>query len=171
MNNRIKTATILIAFVFCVAGSIYAQQTEMSAGVALNIAEMKFAPLPGMPTCATGAVSSGDPTKGASIILAKATKGCTFPNHWHTPNEKVMIVSGSAHLEMKDGKPASLRPGGFADIPSKHVHSFKCTSQCMLFIHSDAPFDMHYVDASGNELSADDALKAVGEKAAKAPAE
>src|SRR2546430_7794579 len=40
--------------------------------------------------------------------------GCMIPWHWHTPTEHVMIVSGSAKVEMKGGSNATLGPGGYA---------------------------------------------------------
>ena len=70
-----------------------------------NMADMKFVQFPGMPACSTGSVQSGDPSKGPSVILAKVATGCTFPWHWHTPNEHLMFVSGLATVQMKDGKP------------------------------------------------------------------
>jgi hypothetical protein len=36
--------------------------------------------------------------------------------HWHTPNEHLMLVSGRARQE------------------------------CVMYVHSDGPFDIHYVD-------------------------
>jgi hypothetical protein len=39
----------------------------------------------------------------------------------------------------------------------------------MLYVFSDAAFDMHYLDGEGKEISPDEALKKVGETAAKAP--
>ncbi len=39
----------------------------------------------------------------------------------------------------------------------------------MLYIFSDAAFDMHYVDGEGKEISPDEALKNVREIPAKAP--
>lgn len=134
-----------------------------------NVADMKFGPVPGMPTCSTAAVQNGDPTKGPSIILGKLAPGCKFPWHWHTPNENLMIVSGEGVAEMKGGKPVTLRAGAFAQMPSKHTHRFSCAKGCMLYIYSDAAFDMHYVDDAGNEMSPDEALKKVGETAAKPP--
>lgn len=131
-----------------------------------NIAEMKFVPVPGLPTCAPGSVQSGDPTKGPSIILAKVATGCLIPWHWHTPNEHLMLVSGVARLEMKDGKPFTLRAGAFAMMPSRHVHQFLCEKACLLYVYSDAAFDIHYVDRQGNEITPAEALKAVKEKAA-----
>ena len=117
-----------------------------------NIAEIKFEPVPGMPTCAPGAVLSGDPSKGASIIVGKLPAGCLVPWHYHTPNEQLMMISGVARLDVKDGEPVILRAGGFALMPSHHVHQFRCTTACSLFVHSDAAYDIRYVDAEGKEF-------------------
>jgi quercetin dioxygenase-like cupin family protein len=122
-------------------------------GVARKMSENKFAPLPGLPACATLAVESGDPSKGPSVILLKGPAGCVIPWHWHTPAEQIMMVSGSAKVEMRDaGKASSLGPGGYAMMPSKHVHQFTCSSACAAFVSSDAAFDIHYVDAKGSEI-------------------
>ena len=128
-------------------------------GVLRKMAENKLAPMAGLPQCVTMAVESGDPSKGPSVIVFKGTRGCLIPWHWHTPTEHVMIITGSAKLAMKDtGKTAVLGPGGYALMPSKHVHQFTCASACSAFVSSDAAFDIHYVDASGAEISADAAL-------------
>ena len=39
----------------------------------------------------------------------------------------------------------------------------------MLYVNSDAAFDMHFVDADGKDISPDEALKKVHEVAAKPP--
>ena len=93
------------------------------------------------------------------MIIFKGTAGCTIPWHWHTPIEHLMIVSGSAKVEMKDGgHTTTLGPGGYAMLPGKHLHQFTCTSRCMVFASSDAAFDIHYVDANGKEIPPDSAL-------------
>jgi quercetin dioxygenase-like cupin family protein len=130
-----------------------------------NIAETKFEPVPGMPTCAPGAVLSGDPTKGPSIIIGKLSAGCSVPWHFHTPNEQLMMISGVAHVEVKDGKPITLRACGFAMMPSRHVHQLRCATTCTLFVHSDAAYDIHNVDAEGQEIPADEALPAAPKSA------
>jgi quercetin dioxygenase-like cupin family protein len=142
-------------------------QEMMSHPMSSNLPDMHFSMIPGMPTCATGAVVQGDPSKGGSIILAKGSAGCTFPWHWHTPTENLMMVSGTAHLQAKDGPEMTLEAGGFASMPSRHVHKFHCATACTLYVSSDTAFDMHYVNAEGKEISPDEALKAVKETAAK----
>ena len=144
----------LAAVILCCLAAAYGQ----AMGVLKKMSDNTFAPVPGMPSCMTGAVQSGDPAKGPSVMLGKGTAGCLVPWHWHTPTEHVMMVSGSAKLEMKDGKSSSLGPGDYAMLPSKHVHQFTCTSACTLFVSSDAAFDIHYVDAAGKEIPPEKAL-------------
>ena len=166
MSTRYRlwwTVFCLLMLLF-VVGSAGAQ--EMTAQPGTNMAAMKFVNIPPLPTCTRVSVATGDPTKGPSIILAKATTGCVIPWHWHTPNEHVMIVSGAATLQMKDAKPVSLQAGAFALMPSHHVHQFRCLRACALYIYSDTAFDIHYVDKQGNEMAPADALKAVREKPA-----
>ncbi|MDB5927509.1 MAG: signal peptide protein [Betaproteobacteria bacterium] len=148
-----RFAATVIACVFVA----YAHAEEV--GVLRKMPENKFVSVPGLPSCITQAVESGDPTKGPSVILFKGKAGCLIPWHWHTPTEHVMVVSGSVKVQMRvNGGSAALGPGGYAMMPGKHVHQFTCPSACTGFVSSDAPFDIHYVDAAGKEIAAEAAL-------------
>ena len=132
-----------------------------------NMESMKFVTIPGLPTCATMAVVNGDPTTGAATLVATTSEGCSIPWHWHTSNESVMMVKGVAKIEMKGTHSAEIKEGGFAYLPSKHVHQFKCVKDgCNFFLHIDSAFDIHYVNKKGKEITPADALKAVKETAA-----
>jgi quercetin dioxygenase-like cupin family protein len=144
-------------------------QDTTGHSIVRNLAEIKFAPFPGLPTSAPGFVQSGDPAKGASVIISKIKAGSIIPWHWHTPNEHLMMVSGAATVQMKGEKPMTLRAGGFAMMPSQHVHQFRCIQDCVMYIYSDTAFDIHYVDQQGNEISPEQALKAVKETTVKEP--
>ena len=140
------------------AAVVYAQD----AGVIRKMADSKFAPQAGLPSCVTVAPHNGDPAIGAFVILFKAKSGCAVPWHWHSGTENVMMVAGSAKIETKSSEKSSglaLGPGGYALLPPKHVHQFTCSSACTAFVTSDWAFDIHYVDASGKEIPAEDALK------------
>jgi quercetin dioxygenase-like cupin family protein len=165
MSNRYGLLGVTLVLTLLWAARAQAQHSA-EAAPGRNMAEMKFVTFPGLPTCATGSVQNGDPTKGPSVILIKSAAGCTVPWHWHTPNENLMIVSGVAKVEMKDGKALTLRAGGYANMPSQHVHQFHSSVACAFFIYSDGAFDIHYVDAQGKEIPPADALKAVKETAA-----
>lgn len=149
------------AAVLLVHGAGWAQAHGM------NTKDMKFATMPTLPSCASAAVAQGDPAKGPSFILGKIEKNCVIPWHWHNANEHVMMVSGEARLEVKDAPPMTLASGGFAMLPAKHVHRFTCLKACTLYVYSDTMFDIHYVDANGQELAVDAALKLVKEMPGK----
>lgn len=154
MSEKEGTMKFVLATLVCIG---LGHATDM--GVLRKMSENKFAPMAGLPQCTTLAVESGDPSKGPSVIVFKGTAGCVIPWHWHTPTEHVMVVSGSARMQMKDdNSTAVLGPGGYAMLPSKHVHQFTCTSACSAFVSSDGAFDIHYVDANGTEISPDVAL-------------
>jgi quercetin dioxygenase-like cupin family protein len=120
----------------------------------------RFQVLPVVPACFETALLRGDAAKGSSAILVRAERACTVPLHWHTPNESIVMISGTATVAMKDGPPVTLAAGAYAYLPSRHPHVFTCPGPCLLFIDQDAAFDIHYVDAGGRELSVEEALKA-----------
>jgi quercetin dioxygenase-like cupin family protein len=163
MKNR-SSFLVLVAAAMLFTVATQAQETAMTGK---NPSEMKFVKFPGLPTCFDNAVVTGDPSKGPSIILSKGSAGCTVPWHWHTPNEHVMLVSGSLRMEMQGAKAITLRAGGFSLLPSHHVHQATCRTACTLYIYGDGAFDLHYVDKDGNEIAPDAALKAVKEKTIK----
>jgi quercetin dioxygenase-like cupin family protein len=125
-------------------------------------AAAKFTALPIAPKCFTIAVEKGDPNTGPSVILARFAPGCVAPFHWHTPSETAMIVSGSLEAQMKDDKAFVGHHGDFVYFPSHHVHRATClgAAPCLVFLTSDAAFDIHWVDAQGKEISLDEAVKA-----------
>jgi quercetin dioxygenase-like cupin family protein len=142
-----------IAFMVLPAWAHGSDETQIA-----NASQLKLGPVPNAPACVTAASEHGDPSKGASTMLLKFTSGCTVPMHWHTPNEEVMMVSGSAKLQLPDGTTLMLEKGGFARLPAKHPHQFACVTACTTFLVSDGVFDVHYVDNNGNEIPAEQAL-------------
>jgi quercetin dioxygenase-like cupin family protein len=152
---------LLPAIVLCLPAASPATDAGAAKAV-VNTAEMVFQPTPGLPDCAANAVLSGDPTKGPSILLGRIESSCVVPWHWHTPNENLMLVSGIAELTMRGGKPERLQAGGFARMPGRHVHQFRCVEACLMYVYSDGAFDIHYVDEQGAEIPADRAIGAAG---------
>src|SRR5215469_2454300 len=111
--------------------------------------------------CSAAGIETGDPRQGPSIIVEKFAPGCGIPWHWHTPNEHVMMVSGTFHFEIRGEKPVEVNAGDFVLIPSHHVSQTTCVGpdSCVNFLYTDAPADMHFVDKSGAEISHDQAVK------------
>jgi quercetin dioxygenase-like cupin family protein len=151
--------TILLAALLSAVLPACAQDSPGAAVVTKGMSA-KFAALPGVPDCATLAVLKGDPGKGPSVVEMKLTPGCIVPWHWHTPSESAVPLSGLLEISMKDEKPVLLTNGDYGYLPSMHIHQAKCTGSkpCAAIFFLDAPFDIHYVDKSGAEIPAAQAL-------------
>lgn len=160
-----KWVAACFAVALATAGAAAAKNGGARAG-GTNASDMKFATIPGLPTCLHGSVQTGDPMGTSFILLGKGDAGCTVPWHWHTANEHLMIVDGKAQIALRSvdqGKPTTLSSGGFALLPATKVHQFRCEGACEFYLYSDGKFDIHYVDSSGNEISPDQALQHVNE--------
>ena len=152
----------MLVVLCCLPVSLAAQDTMVFAAAKSD----KFANLPGLPACLKVSVLRGDPTKESAALMLKFAPGCVVPWHWHTAGEALMLIIGAGTAEMKDGKPAGMRPGDYAYLPAKSIHQFKAVTAVMLLDIPDAAFDIHYVDPSGNEIKPEEALKpAAGKKA------
>jgi quercetin dioxygenase-like cupin family protein len=151
--------SILFATLFLALLPTSAQESPDAAVVAKGMSA-KFAAVPGVPDCATLAVLKGDPGKGSSVVEMKFTPGCIVPWHWHTSSESAVPLAGLLEISMKGEKPVLLTNGDYGYLPSNHIHQAKCTGSkpCSAIFFLDAPFDIHYVDKSGAEIPAAQAL-------------
>lgn len=152
-SRRFLVVLVLVLFsVICFAQS----GDQMSYA---SVSSTRFAPLPVLPTCMTLSAVHGDPTQGAATILAKATAGCVIPWHWHTANEQLIFVAGTATVEPKGAAGHDMKGGDFIFLPAKQTHQFTCTATCVFYDVIDGAFDIHYVDKDGNEIPTAELLK------------
>jgi len=160
MISRLATSLLLLplTILICIASSP-AQDNDNP--IVNPAAVAKFAPIPNAPECFTIAVEKGDPTKGPSVILARFAPHCVAPYHWHTPSETAMVASGTLETQMKGDKAIVARSGDFVYLPSHHVHRATCngSTPCLVFLSSDAAFDIHWVDEEGKEIPFEQAVR------------
>ncbi len=119
-----------------------------------------------LPDCYTYAVERGDPKSGPSVTYSKLAAGCKVPWHTHSANAQVLFVSGTFQLHMKGQQVRVLRQGSYVYVPANHVHQETCLDGCTYYVVREGIADVHYVDASGKEISPRIALAAVGERLA-----
>jgi quercetin dioxygenase-like cupin family protein len=158
-SNRIRVLLIILGAAVAVGESAPIHATDTAEMITLNPQQLKFTPIPDLPACASAAILRGNPRSGPAWVLLKLASGCRVPWHWHTANETLLVISGRGTVAMKDGPPLQFAPGAYASLPSHHAHQASCSRTCLLFNGADAAFDIHYVDARGEEIPADKALK------------
>jgi hypothetical protein len=159
-SNRTWALLIVLGVVSAVGEPVPISAEEPAAAMAtLRPETLKFIPIPDMPGCASAAIVRGDPRWGPAWVYLKLASGCRVPWHWHTANETLLVISGRGTLAMKDGPPLQFAPGAYASLPSHHAHQASCSRACLLFNTADDAFDIHYVDASGEEISLEEALE------------
>lgn len=93
----------------------------------------------------------GSHEKGAFGAFFKLPAGFAAPLHTHTHSMKLVIVSGT-YLQSPEGKPEfRLGPGSYLMQPGgNYRHITKCddASECLFFVESEGPFDLHPVPAN-----------------------
>jgi len=160
MISRLRTSLLplTLTILFCTA-SVAAQDTDNP--IVNPAAGAKFAPIPNAPECFTIAVEKGDPSMGPSVVLARFAPHCVAPYHWHTPGETAMVASGTLETQMKGDKAIVARSGDFVYLPSHHVHRATCngSAPCLVFLSSDAAFDVHWVNEEGKEIPFEQAVE------------
>src|SRR5437868_2717915 len=62
-----------------------------------------FRPDPDLPNCSSAPVR-GDPKNGPSTWLVRSDGDCVVPMHWHSHGEIVIVVSGTAEIDVRNHK-------------------------------------------------------------------
>ena len=120
-----------------------------------------FGRITNVPDCMTVAVERGDPSKGPSSVLVKLTPSCDSRTHWHSADASVVVLSGKSQLDMQGAKTAAMQQGDYVFMPGHHIHRERCVGKapCTLYVELYGPFDVHYVDASGQDIPEAEALR------------
>jgi glyoxylate utilization-related uncharacterized protein len=96
------------------------------------------------PDGAESATLREDPKTGAIELFARYPAGHVFPAHWHTANERLVLIEGRMSIEDSDAQ-RLIEPGGYAYLPSHEVQRMTCVSEtrCSFYVFWDAPLDNH----------------------------
>ena len=98
-------------------------------------------------------VQDGDPGTGPSVVLMKFPKGMTVPPHWHTSDEVVTVVSGSATFGTGETvdvtKGTKLGAGSYILIPGKNPHWVVVKDELLITLTLDKAADFHAIEPQG----------------------
>lgn len=114
---------------------------------------------PSLPAGAQMVVLDGHPGKnGPFTIRLKMPAGYRIPAHTHTVAERLTVISGAVHLgigeEFDETAGRQLNPGDFVAIPPRVPHFAWSTSEAVLQIHSEGPFQRKFIDRAGDSANA-----------------
>src|SRR6266567_550395 len=94
-------------------------QTGPGAAITANLAEAKWTHDAGDPPGSETVMLREDPKTGAMELLARYPAGHVFAPHWHSVNERIVVLEGKLSVKVGEGAETSLDPGGFAFLPAK----------------------------------------------------
>jgi quercetin dioxygenase-like cupin family protein len=86
-----------------------------------------------------------DPQTGALELLVRYPAGHVFKPHWHSANERMILIEGRMSLRQGNGPETFLESGGYAFLPAKEVQRSACISKtrCTFYVYWDGKLDFH----------------------------
>jgi hypothetical protein len=158
ISRQLILSLALLAALLC--SSMAEGRDEADSVIAGSPSTVKFIRDPELPNCSSALVR-GDPAKGPFTWLDKSDGDCFVPMHWHNQGEIIIVVSGTAEIEVKNHPLVILRDGGYYYQPPHQIASGRFAKGTIGFTSFDGPFDMHYVDDTGKEISREQAFSRV----------
>jgi anti-sigma factor ChrR (cupin superfamily) len=153
--RSVKVLAFAASVVFAAStATVRAQATAAKAAPAANpvflqAGELKWVDLD--PKGAPGvkiADVRGDHATGAYGSFLRLPPGFVVPLHTHTHEMRVVFLSGT-YLQTPEGRPeVRLGPGSYMVQPGgnyRHITGCDKASECLFFVESDGPFDLHVV--------------------------
>jgi mannose-6-phosphate isomerase-like protein (cupin superfamily) len=146
MNNRTSlfvVGTVLLLSAPAGAGDDKAAAPKKSPGNAIFVAadQVKWtdADIPGVKIAAV----QGDPSKGASHFMLQYPAGFVSPEHHHSADHFVTVVSGTLVMTA-DGADSKMGPGSFFAFTKKKPHIAKCegSAPCVMSIDARGKWDV-----------------------------
>ena len=117
-----------------------------NAMMIVNSSEAKWQHDASDPAGSESIVLRNDEATGATELFARYPAGHIFSPHWHSANERIVLIEG--RMSILDGKDTkTLEPGGFAYLPAKILQRMSCvsTTRCSFYVYWDGKLDFHKV--------------------------
>ncbi|HEY2018035.1 MAG TPA: DUF4437 domain-containing protein [Bryobacteraceae bacterium] len=123
---------------------ILCPQTVPNSAVVANMADAKWTREPHDPPGADSVTLREDPATGAMELFARYPAGHVFAPHWHSVNERIILLEGRLSLRHGDLE-RFLDPGGYAFLPAREVQRLSCVSKsgCAFYVYWDGKLDFH----------------------------
>jgi quercetin dioxygenase-like cupin family protein len=115
--------------------------------VIMNAVETKWQHDAGDPAGSQTIVLREDPRTQSVELLARYPAGHVFPPHWHSANERILLLEGRLSIQ-NENTAEYLDPGGFAYLPATQPQKMACVSRtrCSFYVYWDGKLDFHKVE-------------------------
>jgi quercetin dioxygenase-like cupin family protein len=125
------------------AAALLLSQTA-SKSVIANLSTSKWVHDAGDPPGSENVVLREDPQSGALELLVRYPAGHVFRPHWHSVNERIILLEGRLSLK-QDSAETFLDTGGYAYLPARVVQRLSCVSKtpCAFYVYWDGKLDFH----------------------------
>jgi quercetin dioxygenase-like cupin family protein len=132
----------LYAMLLLAAGLLVSQSA--SKPIFASLATSRWTHDAGDPPGSENVVLREAPQSGALELLVRYPAGHVFRPHWHSVNERIVLLEGRLALK-QDGRDVFLDPGGFAYLPARLVQRLSCVSKtpCGFYVYWDGKLDFH----------------------------
>jgi len=150
---------VILCSVFVAAAAIIGFATEEQHHV-MSPSDLKWGEMPpGLPAGAKMAVLNGDPTKAGSFtVRMQAPAGYKIQPHTHPTTERLTVISGTVRLGMGDkfdeAATEEMSAGSYVVLPSGMSHFVSITSDSVVQIDSEGPFQINYVNPADDPRNA-----------------
>ncbi|WP_203301026.1 cupin domain-containing protein [Marinobacter sediminum] len=122
----------------------YAIAAEKALVISHEDENLQWMPCPDfIPKGCEIAVLNGDPAENNLDIYFKVPGDFEIPRHFHTSQERMVLVSGTLDVTYDDQSKETIQVGQYAYGPAKLPHSAYCQKgdDCVLYIGFVAPLD------------------------------
>jgi quercetin dioxygenase-like cupin family protein len=138
-----KYASILLALLaLMISGFSHAEGSALV--ISHEDESLQWGPCPPfIPKGCEIAVLQGDPAKNNLDIFFRVPADFKIPHHFHTSQERMILVSGKLDVKYDGHEKATINTGDYAYGSAKLPHSAYCHKGevCVLFIAFVAPLD------------------------------
>src|SRR5437899_12982018 len=70
-----------------------------------------------------------DEKTGGMDLLVRYPAGQKLSPHWHSVNERLILLEGKVTVKVGEGGETTLTPGAFVFVPAKEPHRLSCVSE------------------------------------------
>ncbi len=141
-DKKMRTKHIVVlVLLMVVAGTVpvRAEDSDKTEVISASDLQWKDMGIPGV----VAAQVSGDMATGPSRFFLTYPVGLVTPNHHHSTDHYVAVVSGTITLTI-DGEEHMLGPGSYFALTGKkpHIAKVEGDENAVMFIQADGPWDV-----------------------------